>query len=350
MTGIRRKVLKQIDLLTKCTGTVETLPIGIGARAIMGLLKRRDISYVYARFFNWLPLVWPVFLALRLRGTRVYIEVPTALNLLFREISIGRSRVLQKMLGAFVLLTNAVATYSISTAVFIVGRSCVFLARMRGVRPRVISFANGIDVDEVLPVDRRPEDTIRLIGLGSINIWHGYDRVIKGLARYYHGSTAKRRVSFEVVGDGPSLRALQSLCQRLGLDEHVTFHGMLTGDALDQVFAYADIGIGSIGNHRKGLRIEASLKNREYCSRGIPIVVESEDLSFASSLPWVLRVPFDESPLSIENIIAWHKRIDGNDSKTRSVIRIYAESFLAWRVTYRPVLDEILNAKGSQRL
>lgn len=45
------------------------------------------------------------------------------------------------------------------------------------------------------------DEPIRLIGVAQLAFWHGYDRIITGLAEYYKNSSNSKAVYFDIVGN-----------------------------------------------------------------------------------------------------------------------------------------------------
>jgi len=65
-----------------------------------------------------------------------------------------------------------------------------------------IGIKNGVDLDNIaLKKNHHQDDRINLIGVANLNSWHGYDRIIRGIAKY--GSQKTPQVHFYIVGDGP---------------------------------------------------------------------------------------------------------------------------------------------------
>jgi len=162
--------------------------------------------------------------------------------------------------------------------------------------------------------------------------------VIKGLFEYYK-TDPSINVYFHIVGAGAELENLKKLTESLGLSEFVIFHGPKHGEELDRLFDEAHVAIGSLGNHRKGLRVSADLKTREYCARGIPFVISYDDVDFPDDFPYMLKVPADESPVDIEQILQFYERI--KDRHIVKEMRDYAEKNLSWEAKLKPVIDEI---------
>jgi glycosyltransferase involved in cell wall biosynthesis len=118
----------------------------------------------------------------------------------------------------------------------------------------VFNIGNGINLNN-LPLkktwdlDKRRLD---IIAVANLSVWHGYDRLIKGLNEYY-SEKHDLLVHFNIVGVGPELSNLKCIAQRLNLENHITFHGIRKGKELDELFDNSQVAIGSLGMYRTGL-------------------------------------------------------------------------------------------------
>ncbi|NEQ52126.1 MAG: glycosyltransferase, partial [Leptolyngbya sp. SIO3F4] len=177
-----------------------------------------------------------------------------------------------------------------------------------------------------------------LIGVANVSPWHGYDRILKGLADYLKRPIfSRRKVIFHIVGARyPYLRELQALVSQLNIDEWVVFHQPTQGEALDVLFRESHLAIGVLGGHRKGLEIMSPLKNREYCARGIPFVLSHQDPDFSEEFQYCLRVPGNEEPVDIEKLINF---LDSFHDLTYAAqcLREYAQEKLDWSTKLQPV-------------
>ncbi|MBB6062790.1 glycosyltransferase involved in cell wall biosynthesis [Thermosipho japonicus] len=204
---------------------------------------------------------------------------------------------------------------------------------------KAIKITNGIDVKRYkLKRKIEKEDEINLIGVANVSPWHGYDRVIRGLKEYYKDSP-NVKVFFHIVGEGRGLNNLKALTKNLGLTEYVIFHGYKTGERLDEIFDISNIAIGSLGLHRIGLLKSSTLKLREYCARGIPFIFSSTDEDFEESFEFMFRVPSDESPINIKEILNFYKHIKNKNYP--SLMRSYAERKLSWNNKMKKIVDEL---------
>lgn len=177
---------------------------------------------------------------------------------------------------------------------------------------RTIRISNGIDFDSV-KVKSSVNNTskeLNLIGVAEIHTWHGFDRLVKGLANYY----SKRRdyiVKFHVVGYFFSKEGeaeFRKFITDHHVDRFVILYGKKHGGDLDTIFDYCDFGVGSLGRHRVGIDRIKTLKNREYAARGIPFIYSETDSDFDDK-PYILKAPADETPIDIEKIISFYNTI-----------------------------------------
>jgi len=206
-----------------------------------------------------------------------------------------------------------------------------------------ISSSNGIDVGAV-PMRRAREadrNAPRLLGVAALAKWHGYDRVLRGLRQALDdGGAVTPHVSF--AGQGPAESGLRELSATLGLDEHVTFHGMTTGKALDELFDRSDIAIASLGMHRIGLESASSLKTREYCARGIPFVVAGKDRGFDETFPFALRVPVGDAPLDFSKLLDDFTNVVSRVDDPAGKMRAYAAANLSWTTRMSEIMQVAL--------
>ncbi|MGV8139817.1 MAG: hypothetical protein AB2L20_31920 [Mangrovibacterium sp.] len=202
-----------------------------------------------------------------------------------------------------------------------------------------INLSNGIDFNQIKLKSRMPPDKeyLQMIGVAEIHFWHGFDRVLTGLAQYYKGQIQKK-VYFDVVGEGvyEEMERLKTIVRTNHLEKYVTFHGIKSGAELDLLFENAHIGIGSLGRHRSGIIHIKPLKNREYAARGIPFVYAEIDDDFEDKY-YVMKVPSDETPLDIEKVVAFYFQGAFEPAAIRNTI----ENTLSWKVQMKKVLDVI---------
>ena len=292
-------------------------------------IEKNEIEVVFIRYIHFANPFFISFLRkLKKRNIKVLLEIPTyPYDQEYQEV---------KFTSKLVLLVEKLSRHQFKK----------YVTRILTVTPHkkifgvpTIEISNGINTNSIKMAEKtRSYDDIQLIGVASMARWHGYDRVIEGFHEYYSKPTNKRKIYFHIVGDNQNTESLRykELVKRYDLSKYVIFHGRTSGEALDTLYNRADIGVGCLGCHRKGLKFSKSLKNREYCSRGIPFFYSETDLEFEKS-NFVFKVPADESAIDIQQVIEF---ISNHEFDTLQ-IRKYAIENLDWEKQYEKVLKEL---------
>jgi glycosyltransferase involved in cell wall biosynthesis len=207
---------------------------------------------------------------------------------------------------------------------------------------RTIRISNGIDFDnvKVKPSVNNTTKELNLIGVAEIHTWHGFDRLVKGMAVYY-SKPQKYIVKFHVVGYFFSREGEEEFRKVITdhhMERYVILYGKKHGGDLDTIFDYCDFGIGSLGRHRVGIDKIKTLKNREYAARGIPFIYSETDSDFDQK-PYVLKAPADESPIDINSIISFYQSLPLTPIEIRDSIKD-----LSWKNQMEKVLKIVFKS------
>jgi len=205
---------------------------------------------------------------------------------------------------------------------------------------KLILIDNGIQLDSVKVKKQNKKNYLNLLSIAYVSFWHGYDRIIKGLHEYYK-TNPEKEIYYHCVGEGSDLENLKTLVRELSLEKYVIFHGTKTGEDLDKVVDECDIAFGSLGFHRTGLTGGSPLKAREYCARGIPFVIAYEDWDFPKNFPFVYRIPKDDTPVDVSQVIKWYENLIKEHPNYSTEMRRYAEENLSWDAKMEPVIEKI---------
>lgn len=150
----------------------------------------------------------------------------------------------------------------------------------------------------------RPELIMTATPLGAAVCWHGVDKL-------FHLAGALPDFRFHVAGFSASHFRERTI------PENLVFHGYLGGEALADLYAKCDVGIGSLAAHRKSLRQACPLKTREYLSYGLPVIVGYEEA---------------EEPLRNADFVLEIGNHENNVRDSVEPVRQFAESWLSRRV------------------
>lgn len=283
-----------------------------------------QIELLYVRsFHNANPFTIHLFKKLRKAGIKIVMEIPTYPYDMeykgfpfFTRIELNIDKIFRQKLSKKV---NAIVTYS--NYDFIFGQ-------------RTIQISNGVDFNSI-PLKKeikRNHSIIHLIGVAEVHYWHGYDRLIDGLGKYYqckHDTT----VYFHIIG-GIGLSEMYNsihapgfheLITKYHIEKYIIFHGQKMGKELDELFDNADFAIGSLGRHRSHIDKIKTLKNREYAARGIPFIYSETDEDF-DHMRYILKAPADESAINIKEIIHFYQTIHETPAEIRNSIK-----HLSWK-------------------
>jgi glycosyltransferase involved in cell wall biosynthesis len=205
---------------------------------------------------------------------------------------------------------------------------------------KYITIGNGFDVNSV-NIRKPPKFTseeLLILGVADVNRWHGFDRVIAGIA-LYSGSLC---IKLHIAGSGPDVPYLMKMVKDYKIDEKVIFHGFVSNAELDSLFDNCHIAVGSLGMHRIGLKEASILKAREYCSRGIPFILGYLDPDFPAEFVYAYNIPDDETPVSIEDIVHFTGQIF-NDLGHSQRMRDYAMNYIDWSVKMKRLKEFLEN-------
>jgi glycosyltransferase involved in cell wall biosynthesis len=206
-----------------------------------------------------------------------------------------------------------------------------------------IKMVNGILLDDIpLKKNTRKDDRLDLIIVANFAFYHGYDRLIEGLNKYYKSDNEKK-VYLHFVGGGTICEKYKELAKKYNLNEYCFFYNFLNGEALDDVYNKCDIGICSLGAHRKDLYLSSELKSREYLARGLPIVTSAKIDIIPPGFRYCLKISEDETPVNISEIIDFYDNVFSTvGDKMTSEIRQFAEENCEISKTMAPVIEYLL--------
>jgi len=197
-------------------------------------------------------------------------------------------------------------------------------------------ITNGVDLDRLKIRLYNRHEILRLVALGKWRLWHGLDRLIKGLAQAkYHGI----EISLDIIGEGEAIPELKKLADSTATQDIVKFHGVQTGRALDEIFDNADLGVGTLGLHRKDVMLDSSLKHREYVARGLPFIMAGSDVDISDHLGFTIQVPQDDSALDLLKIKERYLEMDKESLMQK--MQLFAEQHLSWQSKMNTLLDEL---------
>ncbi|NDV65190.1 glycosyltransferase family 4 protein [Bacteroides sp. 224] len=299
--------------------------------AILEYIIEQEIDFVYIRsYHNANPFTINFISKIKKRNIKVVMEIPTypydqEYITLRMKLDLWVDKLFRRRLARE---TDAIVTFSNEPVIF--GK-------------QTIRISNGIDFSKIKikqPNSTSHSTQINLIGVAEVHYWHGFDRVVQGLADYYK-SPHNTPVYFHIVGDLTGEREKRDILVPIkenNLEKYVILHGRKFGKELDSLFNEADFGIGSLGRHRSNITYIKTLKNREYAARGIPFAYSEIDEDF-EQMPYILKEPADETPINIQEIVDFYHSRKWNSTEIRASIK-----YLSWKNQMGIVLKSMFSS------
>jgi len=185
-------------------------------------------------------------------------------------------------------------------------------------------ISNSIDLAEHPTYKMKLSQSNRIIFVANLEYWTGLDKAIELLEKLedFH---------LYIVGDGRTMDSVRGLVRKKCLTDRIHFMGELYGMELDKFILSCDIALSTLAAYRKGLVQACPLKTRHYLALGLPIVVGYEDIDLVGDMPFVMKVPPDDTPIDVKEFEKfYHDILNVPDICLKA--RKYAEDHLSPQV------------------
>lgn len=207
-----------------------------------------------------------------------------------------------------------------------------------------IKFLNGYDFSQItIDRPRNHTDEIRLCCVANFARWHGYERLLKGLASYYREG-GERNIRLYMVGEGSELSTYKEIAEGNQLDAHVEFCGQMDTVGIHEILNHSDFGVASLGLYKADFHgVGCFLKTREYLAAGLPIVCGSKlDIMDMPPLDeYILEYPNDATEIDINKLVLFYDKLYHTEKKRdiHGLIRKKAEEKLDMGAAMSRVID-----------
>lgn len=215
-----------------------------------------------------------------------------------------------------------------------------------------IQIRNGVlvhDTDVRLPSGCNSE--IRMIRAATFDRWHGIDRLISGMHKYYQNA-GRRRLKLMLVGDGPEIPSLKQQVDDMNLQSSVSFLGRRSPEDVRKLYSYCNLGVESLARFRTSNvgTLNSSLKSREYLDVGISFFGEgSVDVLDDVNFKYYHQVESTNAPVDMGEIIQFFDGIYCNESEQDVINHIH--SFPSQNVDLHKTFSNVVKmVKSANRL
>lgn len=295
------------------------------------MVKSDSKNVIIRNVSGWIMITfYPFFLAARLRGKRLIIDIPTPNQAGIGEIKRSNGSKIKKLRHIFYSYLRGPIPYWFFNTIIQYGNESSYFSFLN--KKRTVLLGNGIDKDKI---SMRRNDYIKnyklinIIGVANLAPYHGFDRMAKAVVQWNQNNTIK--VRFYIVSgksNKEELNKIHSIVSENQMEDYFVFCGLKTQDEIYDLYSKCDIAVGSLGLHRIGLAESSILKIREYCLVGIPFIIEGRDSDFPEEVPFRFQVSGDERLDDIINV--FQEFPERRKHFTDVEIRDYALNYLTY--------------------
>lgn len=204
-----------------------------------------------------------------------------------------------------------------------------------------IRIMNGASYAKIQRRKYEPHQGINCIAVAIFADWHGYDRFIDGMISERE-IVQKNNIHLYLIGKGRELNKYSKKITKNHIEDYIHICGEKRGQELQRFYDIADIALDSMGRHRVNVFYNSTLKGKEYCAAGIPIVsgVETE-LDTIDKCTFYYRVPADESKINMTDIVRFYQKMyeDQNGDNLAEYIRDTTYKMFDLEYTFDPVVN-----------
>ncbi len=205
----------------------------------------------------------------------------------------------------------------------------------------VINTMNGIDFNTISlrNVKEKNDGKIHAIMVANFAPWHGLDRLIDGMRRYYE-SNPEKEVILHIVGGGKAVEEEKKKISGKPYEQYVVFHGRLTGNDLGNVYDISSIAIDTCNFSLQGVNVSSTLKTREYVAKGLPIIGPQE-FDIREAIAPYSRVFSNPERIDIKELVEFHEELYGHNLDHQAIaadVRRKSKKVCDMSATMAPVL------------
>lgn len=197
----------------------------------------------------------------------------------------------------------------------------------------------SIDVNKYQPHSYSgSKSELHIISVSNETIYHGYDRLIMGIAAYNKKNIKGRIVRLHLVGKMTDKTV--KLINQLGVNDSVILYGYKSGDELNAIYDSCNIAAGPLAPHRIGGKQGTGIKTKEYFAIGIPYFYAGNELLVPKDYKYTLCVEDNESPIDINKIFDFYDSISEDNEMSENMRDFAREKFSCFK-TFKTALIEL---------
>ncbi len=203
-----------------------------------------------------------------------------------------------------------------------------------------VEFGMGVDVEKY-PIHKYSgnADELNLIMVGCDSLFHGVDRILKSLDKYYMEGASLGKVKLHLVGTlmSQDLQLINSL-SNIKEGDNLILYGKQFGDKLNDIFDTCNIALGPLAQFRSDKK-DTGLKTKEYFARGIPYLYTGDEVHIDSKCPFIYQLNNDDSLVDISEIYEFAKSLTSIPD-IQYQMRTIAKEVFSWKTIFERVLQK----------
>lgn len=263
-------------------------------KELKNIFKIFKTSYdIYFIRYNNSRNIFLLFLILffKIKKKKIILDVPTPIVNYLKELELNTDINLRIILIKGITYILGPLPFLLSDLVIQYAEESTFF---NPENVKSILIGNGVDANEIISL-RHSEKTnnqintynldnvnyLNIVSIGSIAPWHGWDRLINMMPKINESRHLPMR--YYIIGDGVELENLKKVVEDNNLGKSVFLLGKMVREEYVPFISCCDLGIGSIGWDRVGVKVASPLKSREYICCGIPVVFSAFDIDISNT-------------------------------------------------------------------
>lgn len=203
---------------------------------------------------------------------------------------------------------------------------------------KTVQIDNAINLEEVKLINRtilKKDKTIRLISVSNERYYHGYEKLVKGLHKYYLNG-GNREIEIHFVGE--FRKKTKKLVEELNLNNRIIFHGKKYGEELEKIYKKMDLGIGALSS-KAGSEYGSAIKTKEYFAKGLPFINGMKEYAFDDSYPYVKRFNLNDEIIDFNQVVKFYDFIKNSNDDYPKKMRQFAKENYTWEGQFNKIFN-----------
>lgn len=233
-------------------------------KTALDMLGAKEYDVIYFRDQIWTAPMSSIMEHAKKKNIITYMEIPTY-PYYKEQMAVAANKAKAALVLALSFFSDKMYFRLVDHIPVVVSNSKIKMTE------KMIPMTNGADTGFFDYQSHRAISGINIVGSGYLSTYHGFEKVIRSMDRYYkNGGT--QSVFFYIAGEGPQKKMLKEMAKETGLTDRVFFLGELGREKLKELYKKASVSVGTLSLQKRGADTDTSLKTVESFVQGIPVI------------------------------------------------------------------------------